>query len=88
MDSIINSAWVSLLAVFPGSVVPLDRLLFWQGYRLGSIIIPGWLESQSVTGGVTSWTVCPGRAPGRASHLNRNSSCGMQSGGDKYCTLN
>lgn len=74
--------------MFPGSVVPLDGLLFWQSYRLGSTIISGWLVSESVTGGATGWTVCPGRALGRASHLNRNSSCAMQSGGDTDCALN
>lgn len=58
------------------------------GLQLGSTIIPGWLESQSVTGGATGWTVCPGRDPGRASHLNGNSSRVMQSGGDTDSALN
>lgn len=43
-----------MLAVFPGRVVPLDGLSFWQGYRLGSTIIPAWLEFPSV---IPDWIV-------------------------------
>lgn len=48
LDFAVTFGQARSLAVFPGWVCHWINYSFWQGYRLGSTIIPDWVKSRSV----------------------------------------